>query len=180
MSIHYKCNFKLYSKAKKRGTFLGCRRSWSCCHGCPQPGADRTETTCRSNLCCGSGSGIWCLFDPWIQDPGWVKKSGSGSVMINPDHIYESLKNNFFLVKILKFFDADPGIREGKNSDLVSGINIPDPQHWRKHNNLTVSVFDPDPVGSGSTVRFSGPGPGSGSEPGPDHFGHKLLLFVIL
>ncbi len=21
--------------------------------------------------CCGSGSGIRCLFDPWIQDPGW-------------------------------------------------------------------------------------------------------------
>jgi hypothetical protein len=30
----------------------------------------------------------------------------------------------FFLVKILKFFDADPGsrIRDGKNSDLGSGI----------------------------------------------------------
>jgi hypothetical protein len=23
--------------------------------------------------CCGSGSGIRCLFDPWIRDPGWVK-----------------------------------------------------------------------------------------------------------
>jgi hypothetical protein len=23
-------------------------------------------------------SGIWCLFDPWIRDLGWVKKSGSG------------------------------------------------------------------------------------------------------
>jgi hypothetical protein len=23
--------------------------------------------------CCGSGSGIQCLFDPWIRDPGWVK-----------------------------------------------------------------------------------------------------------
>ncbi len=35
-------------------------------------------------------------------------------------------------VKILKFFDADPG---WKNSDpggkkIGSGINIPDPQHW--------------------------------------------------
>jgi len=42
----------------------------------------------------------------------------------------------FFLVKILKFFDADPGwrqfgsgIRGGKKSDPGSGINIPDPQH---------------------------------------------------
>jgi hypothetical protein len=39
-------------------------------------------------------------------DPGWVKKSGSG--MNNPDHISESLKTIFW-VKILKFFDADPG-----------------------------------------------------------------------
>jgi hypothetical protein len=23
--------------------------------------------------CCVSGSGIRCLFDPWIWDPGWVK-----------------------------------------------------------------------------------------------------------
>jgi hypothetical protein len=23
--------------------------------------------------CCGSGSRIRCLFDPWIRDPGWVK-----------------------------------------------------------------------------------------------------------
>jgi hypothetical protein len=53
------------------------------------------------------------------------------------------------LVKILKFFDADPGfgmekirirnpgwkkfgfgIRNGKNSDPGSGTTPPDPQHW--------------------------------------------------
>jgi hypothetical protein len=50
------------------------------------------------------------------------------------------LRNHFWGVKILKFFDADPGsgsgmeeirIRDGKKSDLGSGIrkNIPDPQH---------------------------------------------------
>jgi hypothetical protein len=69
-------------------------------------------------------------------DPGWVGiKSGSGSGMNNPDHISESLET-FFGVKILKFFDADPGsrmekirIRDGKNSDQGSGITIPDPQH---------------------------------------------------
>ncbi len=52
-------------------------------------------------------------------------------------------------MKILKFFDADPGsgmetvrirdpgwkkvgsgIRDGKKSNPGSGINIPDPQHW--------------------------------------------------
>ncbi len=45
------------------------------------------------------GSGIRCLFDPWIRDPGWVKNQGpdpgSGSGMNNPDHNYESLKHYF-------------------------------------------------------------------------------------
>jgi hypothetical protein len=36
------------------------------------------------------------------------KKSGSGSGMNNPDHISESFKTIFW-VKILKFFDVDPG-----------------------------------------------------------------------
>jgi hypothetical protein len=26
-----------------------------------------------SNQCCGPGSGIRCLFDPWIWDPRWGK-----------------------------------------------------------------------------------------------------------
>jgi hypothetical protein len=59
------------------------------------------------------------------------KKSGSG--MNNPDHISESLKNNF-CVKILKFFlmwIRDPGCKKfGSGMEKVgSGINIPDPQH---------------------------------------------------
>jgi hypothetical protein len=35
------------------------------------------------------GSGIRCLFDPWIRDPGWVKSQDPdlGSGMNNPDHI---------------------------------------------------------------------------------------------
>jgi hypothetical protein len=62
--------------------------------------------------------------------------------MNNPDHISWSL-GTIFWVKILKFFDADPGwknsdpgsgmeksrIRDGKKSDPGSGMNIPDPQH---------------------------------------------------
>jgi hypothetical protein len=36
------------------------------------------------------------------------KKSGSGSGKNNPDHISDSLET-IFGVKILKFFDADPG-----------------------------------------------------------------------
>ncbi len=39
---------------------------------------------------------------------GMVKKSGSGCRMNNPNHISESLETIFW-IKILKFFDADPG-----------------------------------------------------------------------
>jgi hypothetical protein len=50
--------------------------------------------------------------------------------------IFPRASKQFFWVKILKFFDADPGsgmekirIRDGKKSDPGSGIgkNIPDP-----------------------------------------------------
>jgi hypothetical protein len=74
-------------------------------------------------------------FRPLDLGSGMGKKLGSGSGMNNPDHISESLETIFW-VKILKFFDADPGsgmekirIRDGRNSDPGSGINIPDPQH---------------------------------------------------
>jgi hypothetical protein len=36
------------------------------------------------------------------------KKSGSGSRMKNPDHIFECLET-MFRVKMLKFFEADLG-----------------------------------------------------------------------
>ncbi len=42
------------------------------------------------------GYEIRCLFDPWFRDPGWVKKSGSGSEMNNPNHIFESLETIFW------------------------------------------------------------------------------------
>jgi hypothetical protein len=67
--------------------------------------------TYTKNQCCGSGSGIRCIFDPWIRegenqdpDPG----SGSGMGMNNPkpdpesgmnipDNISESLETIFWL-----------------------------------------------------------------------------------
>jgi hypothetical protein len=60
-------------------------------------------------------------------------KSRSGSGINIPDHISESLQTIFW-VKILKFFAPDPGMfltldPDGKNSDLVSEINIPYPKH---------------------------------------------------
>jgi hypothetical protein len=57
--------------------------------------------------------------------------------MNNPDHIFKSLETicfAFYGVKILKFFDEDPGsgIQDGDSSDPGSGINTPDPPHCRK------------------------------------------------
>jgi hypothetical protein len=70
---------------------------------------------------------------PLWPDPGSgiSKISGSGSGMNNPDHIFESIKTIFW-VKILEFFDADRGcgMEKIRIRDSLSGINIPDPQHW--------------------------------------------------
>jgi hypothetical protein len=72
--------------------------------------------------CCGSGSGIPCLFGPWIRNPGWIKSQDPelGSGMNNPDHISESLQTIFW-IKILKFFDVDSGCGKEK-------IRIRDPK----------------------------------------------------
>jgi hypothetical protein len=53
------------------------------------------------------GSGIRCLFDPWIRDTRWVIKPKSWSGMNIPDNNSKSLEK-IFLVQILKFFYADP------------------------------------------------------------------------
>jgi hypothetical protein len=75
---------------------------------------------------CRSGSGIRCLFDPWIRDPGWVKKSRSGpGIRIQdniPDHISESLETIFGLNTVLIFFDADADPGSGNLFDPGSGI----------------------------------------------------------
>jgi hypothetical protein len=46
------------------------------------------------------------------------KKSGSGSGIINPDHICRGHRNNFLG---LKYFNSLMWIRDGKNSDPGSG-----------------------------------------------------------
>jgi hypothetical protein len=86
-------------------------------------------------------SGIRCLFDPWIRDPGWVEsqhpylRSGIRDEQLGS--YFLELRHHFFGVKILKFFDADLGsgtetgrIWDPGRKKVGSGINIPDPQHW--------------------------------------------------
>ncbi len=56
------------------------------------------------------------------------KKSGSVSGMNNPDHISESFET-IILVRILKFFDADPGWKNLDPGWKKMGSGIPDLQH---------------------------------------------------
>ncbi len=49
--------------------------------------------------------------------------------MNSPDHISESLETIVW-VKLLKFFDADPGWEKFGSGMEKSGMFIPDPQHW--------------------------------------------------
>jgi hypothetical protein len=63
---------------------------------------------------------------------GMGRKSASGSGMNHPDHIFKRLETVFlifFVVKIHKFFDEDPGwrqfgswTRDGDSSDPGSGM----------------------------------------------------------
>jgi hypothetical protein len=86
----------------------------------------------------GQGSGIQCLFDPWIRDPGsgMGRKSASGSEIQDEKlgSYFLELRNHFFGFLGLKYLNSfmrirDPewrqvgsGIRDGKKSDPRSGI----------------------------------------------------------
>ncbi len=88
------------------------------------------------------------------------KTSGSGSR--NPD-LTGGLRNNFFGLKYLNSLMRirDPGsgrIRDGKNSDPVSGINILDPQHCLQGFRYGSAIF----LEAGSGFAF-GRKAGSGS-----------------
>ncbi len=71
-----------------------------------------THTAHTRNQCCGSGSGIRCLFDPWIRDPVpfWPLDPGSGiSFSLIPDlgsripnPYFWELCDNFFGKKFCK------------------------------------------------------------------------------
>ncbi len=70
-----------------------------------------------------SGSGIRCLFDPWIRDPGWEKNQDQDPGWTT---YFRELRNNFW-VKILNSLMRirDPGWKK-----FGYGIDIPDPQYW--------------------------------------------------
>jgi hypothetical protein len=72
------------------------------------------------------GSGIGCVFDPGIRD-GRQSASGSGIRDEQPGSYFLELRNHFFAifgVKILKFFDEDPG-------SGMETVRIRDPG-WKK------------------------------------------------
>ncbi len=64
---------------------------------------------------CGSGSGIRCLFDLWIRDPGWVKNQEP-----DPDHISESLETIFEL----KYFNSLMQIRDPESEMAKFGSGM--------------------------------------------------------
>ncbi len=97
--------------------------------------------------CFVSGSGIQCFFDPWIRDPGWVKKQdpdpGWTSRIIFP-RAWETI----FWVKILNSLMQIPdtgwkkfgsGIRNGK-------IRIRDKHHGSATLGMTLSAMGTHPV----------------------------------
>jgi hypothetical protein len=77
---------------------------------------------------------------------------GSGIRDEQPGSYFLELRNHFFGVKILKFFDGDPGsgmetvrIRDPGWKKVGSGINIPDPQHCLFLTNLFVLLGTESP-----------------------------------
>ncbi len=71
------------------------------------------------------GSGAFLTPGSGFRDPGWVKSQNPDPAE-QPGSYFRDLRNHFFRVTILQFFDADPGswmekfgsgIREAKNSD---------------------------------------------------------------
>jgi hypothetical protein len=76
--------------------------------------------------CCGSESGIRCLFDPWIRDPGWVESQhpdpGSGMNIEQPGSYFLELRNHFFSFLRLKYLNSLIRIRDRGWKKVGSGI----------------------------------------------------------
>ncbi len=69
--------------------------------------------------CCGSG--IRCLFDPWIRE-GRKSASGSGIRDEQPGSYFLELRNHFFAFLGFKYLNSLMRIRDGDSSDPGSGM----------------------------------------------------------
>ncbi len=56
--------------------------------------------------CCGHGSGIRCLFDPWIQDPEYVFPQSRIWDPGSQTHIFESLMTIFGLKSTITLYEV--------------------------------------------------------------------------
>jgi hypothetical protein len=85
------------------------------------------------------------ILDPVLFLP-LVPGSGYGTRILDGKNPYPGeLRISFFGLKRLEFIDADPDpgfcqpwIRDGKNRNPGSGLNIPDPQHWQRDTKLSI------------------------------------------
>ncbi len=70
----YQCLTKIFCKYESS---LSCFRkensSKKICQKCRDGKESWEKLLEKQEPCCGSGTRIRCLFDPWIRDPGWVK-----------------------------------------------------------------------------------------------------------
>jgi hypothetical protein len=110
----------------------------------------RSQITGVPSSVADPGSGIGCLFDPWIRD-GRKSASGSGIRDEQPGSYFLELRNYFFAFLGLKYLYSLMRIRDGDSSDprwkkVVSGINIPDPPHW-----FLLTLSEPE-FGSGNLM----------------------------
>ncbi len=90
--------------------------------------------------CCSSRSGIWDPVPFWPRDPGWVKIR----IQIwdeQPKSYFRELKKTIFWVKILKFFDVDPGSGMDKIRIRDPGWNKVGPGIRNKHPGSATLVF---------------------------------------
>ncbi len=104
----------------------------------------------------GSGIGLFRIPDPILifleLSDNFLGKKFYNSLKFGPNFFLQQFKNkiilhfvkfvvtknmwkkNFFTPLFCScFWIRDPGSRIGKNQDPGSGINIPDPQHWKNH-----------------------------------------------
>ncbi len=100
-------------------------------------------------------------------ESGMGKNSGSGIRDEQPASYFRELRNTLFG---LKYLYSLMRIRNGKNSDPGSGINIPDPRHWSA---VRLSSLSDGPPCTGAP-------PGGTAVPTPVVFLHSYIRRLSL